>query len=119
MAGTGLRTSLLSLGKQGGASPAENRYYVLVLFDIAEQKKYRLLMRRLKRYAVRIQKSVFEAWLKPRQIRDMSVAIERLMSLERYFDSDDNVRIYRMAGNCDVTVFGECRTAQAESDIFV
>ncbi len=66
MTGSSLQTTTLSLGRIAGASPAENRYYVLVMFDIADPKKYRLLMRILKRYATRIQKSVFEAQLKPR-----------------------------------------------------
>ena len=30
----------LSLGRITGAVPAENRYYVLILFDISETKKY-------------------------------------------------------------------------------
>ena len=106
-------------GKTIGASPAEHHYYVVVLFDITEPKKYRLLMKILKRYAKRIQKSVFEAQLKPGQIREMTAAIEGLMGSERYYDPDDNVRIYRFAGNCEATVFGVCHTVDVESDIFI
>lgn len=119
MASSPLEVTTLSLGKTGGASPAESRYYVLVLFDIANTKKYRLLMRILKRYATRIQKSVFEAQLKPRQIKDMTDAIRGLMASERYYDSDDNVRIYRIAAHCEVTVLGTCCTEQTDGDIFI
>lgn len=114
-----LQTTRFLAGRVAGASPAESSYYVLVLFDIADAKKYRLLMRILKRYARRIQKSVFEAQLKPKQIREMTDAIEKLMRSERFFDPDDNVRVYRIASNCDVTVFGNCTMAGVESDIFI
>lgn len=114
-----LQVSNLTLGRQAGGSPAESSYYVLVLFDIADSKKYRLLLRVLKRYAVRIQKSVFEAWLKPRQIKEMSEAIEGLMSSERYYDPDDNVRVYRMASGCTAVVYGTCATDRGGGDIFI
>jgi CRISPR-associated endonuclease Cas2 len=108
-----------SPGKIKGPSPAEDRYYVLVLFDISDQKKYRLLLKILKRYGARIQRSVFEAQLKSQQIRDLSVAIEKLMAAERYANPDDNVRIYKIASNCSVTVFGKYESNLPESDIFI
>ena len=49
----------------------------------------------------------------------MTDAIEKLMRSEWYFDPDDNVRVYRIASNCDVTVFGNCTMAGVESDIFI
>ncbi len=33
------------LGKIRGSSPAEDRYYVVVLFDISNQKKYRRIIK--------------------------------------------------------------------------
>ena len=54
-----------------------------MLFDIASEKKYRLLMRILKRYATRIQKSVFDAYLKPRQIREMTDSHMKRLEGER------------------------------------
>lgn len=34
-----------------GASPAENRFYTLIMFDISGRKKYSLLTKLLKRYS--------------------------------------------------------------------
>jgi CRISPR-associated endonuclease Cas2 len=96
----------LTLGKLPGASPASDRYYVVALFDISEAKKYRALLKILKSYSCRIQKSVFEAHLKRSQIKEMSAKIETLMTSERYYNPSDNVRLYRIAGNCALTVFG-------------
>lgn len=114
-----LKTTVISVGKVRGSSPSDSRFYVLILFDISESKKYRLLTRILKRYATRIQKSIYEASLKPRQIKEMTESIENIMSSERYFNSNDSVRIYRIAANCDVTIIGEYVETQVENDIFI
>lgn len=119
MTRTALQKTIFSPGRRLGSSPSEHRYYVLILFDIVDAKKYRLLMRVINRYAKRIQKSVFEAQLKPKQIREMTESIEKLMAADRYYDPDDNVRIYRIASSCDVTVFGTCDTTDMVSDNFI
>lgn len=91
-----------------GASPAENKFYTLVMFDISDKRKYSVLTRLLKRYSRRIQNSVYEAYLKPSDIRQLTEKIERLMGSERYFNPLDKVRIYRMSGSCSAIMFGEC-----------
>jgi CRISPR-associated protein Cas2 len=111
--------SELSLGKTSGASPAEDRFYVIVFFDISEAKKYRALTKILKSYGNRIQKSVFEAQLRRAQIKNLIAAIEKLMTSERYYCATDNVRIYKIAGNCEVTVFGVYESNILEENIFV
>jgi CRISPR-associated endonuclease Cas2 len=78
-----------------------------------------MLMRIIKRYTTRIQKSVFEAYLKPVQLKEMTDSIEKLMSSELYFNPDDNIRIYRIATNCTATIFGSCNTVSDEDDIFI
>lgn len=108
----------LTPGKLSGASPSDCRYYILVLFDISNPKKYRILVKLLKQYCVRVQKSVFEGQLKSAQIRKLSDSIERLMAVEYYFDSNDNVRIYKIAGNCNLTVFGVYTSTIMEENIF-
>jgi CRISPR-associated endonuclease Cas2 len=102
-----------------GASAAEDRYYVIVAFDISEPKKYRQLIKILGRYSQRIQKSIFEAWLRRTQISQMAEAIENLMGSERFFCESDNVCIYRIAGNCDATVFGEYSSVLMDENIFL
>ena len=72
----------------------------------------------LKRYGTRIQKSVFEAQLKMSQIKALTASAERLMSSQRYYDPDDKMRIYKIAGNCDVTVFGACEKITVEQNVF-
>ena len=109
----------LTLGKYRGASPGDDRYYVIVFFDISNSKKYRMLLKVLKSYGSRIQKSVFEAQLKKSQIKELLASIEKLMASERYFDPADNIRLYKIAGNCEATVFGSCENNFLEDNIFI
>lgn len=115
----GALKSEFAVGRIAGASPAEHRYYVLVMFDISEAKKYRMLVRTLKKYGLPIQRSVFEAQLKPGQIKDLLGEVERLMSSERFYNPSDNVRVYKVAGNCDVTVFGQYVSTLTEENVFI
>lgn len=104
--------------KVHGASPSEDRYYILVLYDISDAKKMRLLVKILKRYGVRVQKSVFEGSVRQTQIRKMLQEIRRLMSSDRFFNANDNVRIYKIAGECELSVFGDYQSQELEENIF-
>jgi len=108
----------VSMGKTSGSSPAEDRYYVVVIYDISDAKKYRMLVKTLQRYGTRIQKSVYEANLKRSQIKRMLEAIEKLMASEKYYNPSDNVRVYKISGGCDVTVFGTYESNILEENIF-
>lgn len=103
-----LQTAERRLERYNGASPAENRFYTLIMFDISDKKKYSTLTKLLKRYSCRIQNSVYEAYLRPLDIKRLIEGIEKLMESKRFFDPADKVRVYRMSGACSVTVFGEC-----------
>lgn len=113
-----LEETVFSVGKTRGSSPANDTYYIVICFDISDAKKYRLLVRILKCFGSRIQKSVFEATLRPSQIKDLTGRIRHLMASDRYFNEADNVRIYKIAGNCNVTVFGKCEAMTDDDNIF-
>lgn len=108
-----------NLGKVRGSSPAEDRYYVIVLFDISNPRKYRRIVKILNGYGDRIQYSVFEAYLRSVQIKEMVQKTRNVMANERYYDSKDKVRIYRVAGNCELTVFGGYSEPVPVRDVFV
>lgn len=95
-----------SPGKISGSSPSENKYYVLVMFDISKTKKYTLLTRILKRYCFHIQNSIYEAYLKSSDFKKLVKDIEKLMSSERFFNPDDRIRIYKVSGGCDAIIYG-------------
>lgn len=103
-----LQKSTCSFGRVLGSSPSENKFYVLVMFDISGRKKYSLLVKLLKRYSTRIQNSVFEAYLKTADLKELLDGIEKLMRSKWYFDPSDKVRVYKVSGACQAVVFGEC-----------
>lgn len=116
--GPDLKFSQRKVGRVKGSSPSMDQYYVVMLFDISEPKKYRALVKILKSYGSRIQKSVFEAQLKNSQIKHLIFQVGQLMSSKRYFNETDRVRIYKIAGNCEVTVMGEDSEAPLEENVF-
>ena len=109
----------VSLGRIAGSSPSDNTYYVVILFDISEPKKYRLLIKILNRYATRIQQSVFEGQLKQSQIKNLLKSLEKLMSSTRFYNEDDNVRVYKISGNCTATILGDYQSSLQEENIFI
>lgn len=97
-----------SFGRVPGASPSENKFYILAMFDISDRKKYTVLIKLLKQYSCRIQYSVFEAYLKTTDIKELLEGVEKIMKSDRYFNPDDSVRIYKMSGICQAVIFGKC-----------
>ena len=70
-------------------------HYAVLCYDISENRRRGRLQRKLKRYLVPVQKSVFEGPLGARQL-------ERIVSLvEETIDLDtDTVRLYLLCGAC-------------------
>ncbi len=103
-----------------GAVPAETKCYMLIMFDISDIKKYNVLTKLLKKYAYRIQNSVYEAYMKPADYRSLVSRIDKLMSSSRFYNQDDRIRIYRMTGSCNALVYGPCRDeySELEENIF-
>lgn len=93
-------------GKTCGASPADDRFYVLVFYDISDAKKSRYLVRILKGYGTRVQKSVFEAQLRRVQIKELSSSIEKLMTAAKYYNPADTVQVLKISCGCEATVYG-------------
>ena len=110
----------VAVGRVTGPSPKDNKYYVLIMFDISNSKKYRLLTKILRRYAMRIQNSVYEAYLRTSDFERLIEGVERIMDSERYFDPEDRVRVYKVSGGCSETIYGPGpdSTLPVENNIF-
>lgn len=107
------------IGKIKGASPSEDRFYVLILFDISNARKYRKIVKVLKGFTERIQYSVFEGYMKSSQIKELMIGLNGIMSHDQFYNSADKIRVYRMSGNCELTVLGRCANNIPEDDVFV
>lgn len=79
---------------------SDDRVFVLVIYDITENKKRTRLAKTLEGYGFRIQKSAFEALLKK------NVYQKLLRELPVFASEPDSIRVYKIIGKGQVTAFG-------------
>ncbi len=79
----------------------DDRVYVLIIYDIIDNKSRTKLVKFLNGYGFRVQKSCFEAKLKKQKYN-------KLMSeIGKYADEEDSIRVYKIIGQGQVTCFGK------------
>ncbi|GHV44921.1 CRISPR-associated endoribonuclease Cas2 [Synergistales bacterium] len=78
-----------------------DKYYVLVIYDIPDNKRRTKIFKALKGFGFSVQKSAFEAMLPNNKYEKMLVELESLVQ-----KSEDSVRIYKVRGEGAVTVLG-------------
>lgn len=91
----------------------DNKVFVLVIYDIIENKKRVKLAKMLQGYGFRIQKSAFEAKLTEKKYKQL------LKELKSYETTEDSIRVYRIIGNGNVTVFGEEKNNDLEDVVII
>ncbi len=70
--------------------------FTVIAFDIVDDRTRYRVVKALRRYAVRVQKSVFEApELAPNEFQRLRERVERLIDIE-----NDTVRYYFLCGSC-------------------
>ena len=74
----------------------------LIAYDIADPRRLSRVHRYLKDWAVPVQNSVFTAVLRQAQVEIMVAGIERIID-----EGEDDVRIYPLPRNFEVTVIGQ------------
>lgn len=79
-----------------------SKMYIVIAYDISENKRRERLRKALRSFGRAVQKSVFECDLSQKQIIKMVKVVRGIILRE------DNVRIYRICGGCAklVEVFG-------------
>ena len=92
---------------------SEKKVFVLVIYDIIENKKRVKLAKLLLGYGFRIQKSAFEAELSEKKYEKL------LEELRQFEDEEDSIRIYRISGRGQVTVIGKDDSCTLEDIIII
>ena len=69
--------------------------FVVVSYDIPDDRRRTRVMKMLKDYGAHVQYSVFECDLKPKDLKRMRERLERLIDKRQ-----DNVRFYRLCEDC-------------------
>jgi len=70
--------------------------FVVVAYDISDDKRRALLHRKLKRFGLGVQYSVFECLLKPNQIKHMKEMVKSIIKKKK----GDRVRYYYLCESC-------------------
>ena len=79
-----------------------NKLYILIIYDITSNKRRSHFVKYLLGIGMRVQKSAFEAVVSMRLYRKL------LKDVHRYINEDeDSVRVYRLMGNSEVSLFGK------------
>jgi CRISPR-associated protein Cas2 len=96
----------------------ENNYskklFVLVIYDIIDNKRRVKFAKEMSGYGFRVQKSAFEALIEEKLFIKLKREIPKLIDPE-----EDSVRIYRMTGYGEVNLFGVNSKIQAEDVIVI
>lgn len=91
----------------------KRRYLILIIYDIISNRRRARLVKFLNSYASRVQKSAFEGVL-------TNYKYQKLLShISKYITEEDFLRVYKLAGNTDVTVWGAIPKTGYEDVIIV
>lgn len=71
------------------------------------------MVKLLERYLFRVQRSVFEAMLTKQKTKQLN------QELAHFAKDDDNIRIYKINGSGDVTVYGNAQMLEDEEIIII
>ena len=88
-------------------------YYVLVIYDIVDNRKRVKIAKLMQSFGFRVQKSAFEARLAESKYNKMMAA------LHKYIAPEDSVRVYKIRGTAAVTVMGADDTPEIEDVIII
>ncbi|MCM1183522.1 MAG: CRISPR-associated endonuclease Cas2 [Roseburia sp.] len=94
-------------------APENDRVFVLIIYDIIDNRKRLKLSKLLSGYGFRIQKSAFEAVIPRKKYNEL---LERLPA---YTSTEDSIRVYKIIGKGQVTNFGKKAENESEDIIVI
>ncbi|MBS4728531.1 CRISPR-associated endonuclease Cas2 [Mycobacterium sp. SM1] len=87
--------------------------FVLVIYDIVDDKRRTCLAKILSGFGYRVQRSAFEAMLTKAQL------VRLVKKIDRFSKEGDNIRIYKIRGDAAVTFYGEGQLVSAQDYDFI
>lgn len=82
-------------------SQEEKKLYVLIIYDIVDNKRRYTFAKTMNSYGFRVQKSAFEAMISDKLYRKLLEIVPRIIAKK-----EDSVRIYKIRGTGEVQLFG-------------
>lgn len=90
------------------------KIYVLIIYDIVNNKRRTAFAKKLNGYGFRVQKSAFEAMITESLYRDMITMIPKMID-----DATDSVRVYKIRGQGEVSLFGIGQKIEDEEVVII
>lgn len=75
--------------------------YVLIIYDIVDNKRRNRFAKEMSGYGFRVQKSAFEAMIPGHLFKTLLIKIPSLID-----EQSDSVRVYKIRGNGEVALYG-------------
>lgn len=94
-------------------SVENDKVFVLIIYDITENKTRVKLSKLLLGYGFRIQKSAFEAVITKKKYKEL------LKQLPTFTSSTDSIRVYKIIGKGQVVSFGKVEESKNEDIIVI
>lgn len=91
----------------------DNKMFVLIIYDIVNNKKRVKFAKLLQGYGFRVQKSAFEAMLPKKKYEKL------IREIPHYIGKEDNVRVYKITGKGQVVSWGNVFVEEEEEIILV
>ncbi|MBQ9886807.1 MAG: CRISPR-associated endonuclease Cas2 [Lachnospiraceae bacterium] len=79
----------------------KDKVYVLIIYDIVDNRRRVKLAKFLQGYGFRIQKSAFEAIITRKKYQKL------ISEISKYVSNEDSVKVYKIIGKGQVTSFGQ------------
>lgn len=95
-------------------SGGEKEVYILIIYDIVNNKRRTSFARKMMGYGFRVQKSAFEALISKQKYRNLMEEIPGMIDM-----AEDSVRVYRMSGFGEVNMFGQNVKLEKEEVIII
>ncbi len=92
---------------------SKDEVFVLIIFDIVDNKRRIKLAKYLQGYGFRVQKSAFEAKIPKRKYQKL------LREIPNYVGDCDSVKVYKIIGSGQVTAFGKNMEFETEDVIVI
>lgn len=92
----------------------KKKIYILVIYDIVDNKKRVAFAKQMNGYGFRVQKSAFEAYVSEELYKKILTAIPGLIDR-----TTDSVRVYKIKGSGEVNLFGVSSRIEDEEVIII
>ena len=91
-----------------------DKIYVLIIYDIIDNRRRNKLAKKLEGFGFRVQKSAFEALIKDKQYEELKAILPQMIDKD-----EDSIRIYKFRGYGEVSLFGINSKIQNEDVIII